>query len=42
MQFVFMFDQFKMGEQKQMSLWINFNLNLKFEFAIQLQHTSIN
>src|SRR4051794_8665314 len=38
-QFVFMFDHFKMGEQKQMCIWLN--LNLEFEIAIQLQYTSI-
>src|SRR3954465_8010111 len=41
MQFVFMFDHFKMGEQKQMSIWHNLNLNLEFEFANPLQYTSI-
>ena len=40
MQFVFMFDHFKMGEQKQMCIWLNLNLNLKFEFTIQLPYTS--
>src|SRR4051812_11444939 len=41
MQFVFMFDHFKMGEQKQMCIWLNLNLNLEFEFASPLQYTSI-
>ena len=38
-QLVFMFDHFKMGEQKQMCIWLN--LNLEFEFAFQMQYTSI-
>src|SRR3954463_11180342 len=41
MQFVSMFDHFKMGEQKKMCIRLNLNLNLEFEFAIQLQYTSI-
>ena len=42
-QLVFMFDHFKMGELRQMCIWLNLNLNLnlEFEFAIQLQYTSI-
>ena len=42
MQFVFMFDHFKMGEQKQMCIWLNLNLNLEFEFANPLQYTQLN
>src|SRR4051812_46133950 len=41
MQFVFMIDHFKIGEKKQMCIWLNLKLNLEFEFAIQLQYTSI-
>src|ERR1041385_1199546 len=41
MQFVFRFDHFKMGEQKKMCIWLNLKLNLKFEFAFQMQYTSI-
>ena len=40
MQFVFMFDHFKMGEQKEMCIMLNLNLNLEFEFAFQMQYTS--
>ena len=35
-----MFHHFKMGEQKQMCIWLNLKLNLEFEFAIQLQYSS--
>ena len=35
-----MFDHLKMGEQKQMCIWLNLNLNLKFEFANSLQYNS--
>src|SRR4051812_2467113 len=41
MQFSFMFDQFKMGEQKKMCICLNLNLNLEFEFANPLQYTSV-
>ena len=41
MQFVLMFDDFKMGKPKQMCIWLNLNLNLEFELAIQLHYTSI-
>ena len=30
-----------MGERRQMCIWLNLNLNLKFEFANSLQYTSI-
>ena len=40
MQFIFMFDHFKMGEQKQMCIWHNLNSNMEFEFVILLQYTS--
>src|SRR4051812_43767521 len=36
-QLVFMFNHFKMGEQRKMCIWLNLNLNLEFE----LQYTSI-
>src|SRR3954468_22641546 len=36
-----MFENFKMGEPKQMSIWHNLNLNLEFEFANPLQYSSI-
>ena len=37
MQLVFMFDHFKMGEQKQMCICLNLNLNLQFNCnALQL------
>ena len=41
MQFFFMFDHFKMGEQQQMCIWHILNSNLEFEFANLLQYTSI-
>ena len=41
MQFVFMFDHFKMGEEQQMCIWHILNSNLEFEFANLLQYTSI-
>src|ERR1041385_14108 len=39
MHFVFMFEHFKMGEQKQTCIWNSFKLKLEFEFAIHLQYT---
>jgi len=33
MDFVFMFDQFKLGEQRQMCIWTSF----EFKFGVNLQ-----
>ena len=41
MQFVFMFDQLLMGEQWQMHIWLIWKPYLEFEFAFQMQYTSI-
>ena len=36
-----MFDQRILGEQWQMHIWLNWKSYLEFEFAFQMQYTSI-
>ena len=40
MDFVFMFDQFKLGEQKHMFIWTPFKFKFGVNLQIPLQHTS--
>ena len=40
MQFVFMFEQVYLGEQREQCIWNSFKLKFKFEFAMHLQYTS--
>ena len=40
MQFVFMFEQVNLGEQREQCIWNSFKFKMKFEFAKSLQYTS--